>query len=204
MDIGTVIAGLLSLAILSFLYRDNPVYKFAEFLLIGVSVGYALVIAWKSAMMDLLFTPLFGNGDWSLILPLILGLMMFGRFHSKTNFISRIPLAVLIGSGAGAAIPAMLGPRILTQVSGSVVPLVREGGIPDWSGLIVLVGVLTTLAYFFFSREHRGVLGVASKAGTWFLMIFFGTTFGYTVMSRMSTFIGRAEFLLTDFLHLTR
>ena len=204
MDIGTVIAGLLTLAILSFLYRDNPVYKFAEFLLIGVSVGYALVIAWKSAMMDLLFTPLFGNGDWSLILPLILGLMMFGRFHSKTNFISRIPLAVLIGSGAGAAIPAMLGPRILTQVSGSVVPLVREGGIPDWSGLIVLVGVLTTLAYFFFSREHRGVLGVASKAGTWFLMIFFGTTFGYTVMSRMSTFIGRAEFLLTDFLHLTR
>jgi len=204
MDIGTVIAGLLTLAILSFLYRDNPVYKFAEFLLIGVSVGYALVIAWKSAMMDLLFTPLFGNGDWSLILPLILGLMMFGRFHSKTNFISRIPLAVLIGSGAGAAIPAMLGPRILTQVSGSVVPLVGEGGIPDWSGIIVLVGVLTTLAYFFFSREHRGVLGVASKAGTWFLMIFFGTTFGYTVMSRMSTFIGRAEFLLTDFLHLTR
>ena len=204
MDIGTVIAGLLSLAILSFLYRDNPVYKFAEFLLIGVSVGYALVIAWKSAMMDLLFTPLFGNGDWSLILPLILGLMMFGRFHSKTNFISRIPLAVLIGSGAGAAIPAMLGPRILTQVSGSVVPLVREGGIPDWSGLIVLVGVLTTLAYFFFSREHRGALGVASRAGTWFLMIFFGTTFGYTVMSRMSTFIGRAEFLLTEFLHLTR
>jgi hypothetical protein len=35
-------------------------------------------------------------------------------------------------------------------------------------------------------------------------MIFFGTTFGYTVMSRMSTFIGRAEFLLTDFFHLTR
>lgn len=204
MDIGTLIAGLLTLAILSFLYRDNPIYKFAEFLLVGVSVGYALVIAWKSAMMDLLFTPLFGDGDLSLLLPLVLGLMMFGRFHSKTNFISRIPLAVLIGSGAGAAIPAMLGPRILTQVSGSVVPLAGEGGSPDWSGIIVLIGVLSTLAYFFFSREHRGPLGVASKAGTWFLMIFFGTTFGYTVMSRMSTFIGRAEFLLTDFFHLTR
>ncbi len=204
MDIGTIIAGLLTLAILSFLYRDNPVYKLAEYLLVGVSVGYALVIAWKSAMMDLLFEPLFGQGDWSLILPLIFGLMMFGRFHSKTNFISRIPLAVLIGSGAGAAVPAMLGPRIMTQVSGSVVPLVGADGMPNWSGIVVLVGVLTTLAYFFFSREHRGSLGVASKVGTWFLMIFFGTTFGYTVMSRMSTFIGRAEFLLTDFFHLTR
>lgn len=204
MDFGTIIAGLLTLAILSFLYRDNPVYKLAEYLLVGVAVGYALVIAWKSAMMDLLFVPLFGNGDWSLVLPLALGLMMFGRFHANTNFISRIPLAVLIGSGAGAAVPAMLGPRIMTQVSGSVVPLVSDGGMPNWSGIIVLVGVLTTLAYFFFSREHRGTLGAASKIGTWFLMIFFGTTFGYTVMSRMSTFIGRAEFLLTDFLHLTR
>jgi hypothetical protein len=204
MDFGTIIAGLLTLAILSFLYRDNPVYKFAEFLLVGVSVGYALVIAWKSAMMDLLLTPLLGGGDWTLLLPLLLGLMMFGRFHSKTSFVSRIPLAVLIGSGAGAAIPAMLGPRILTQVSGSVVPLMGESGLPNWSGLIVLIGVLTTLAYFFFSREHRGPLGVASRAGTWFLMIFFGTTFGYTVMSRMSTFIGRAEFLLTEFLHFTR
>ena len=204
MDIGTIIAGLLTLAILSFLYRDNPVYKFAEYLLVGVSVGYALVIAWKSAMMDLLLEPLFGQGDWSLVLPLLLGLMMFGRFHAKTNFVSRIPLAVLIGSGAGAAVPAMLGPRILTQVSGSVVPLVGSTGMPDWSGIVVLVGVLSTLAYFFFSREHRGSLGVASRVGTWFLMIFFGTTFGYTVMSRMSTFIGRAEFLLTDFLHLTR
>ncbi|PWB69710.1 hypothetical protein C3F09_10105 [candidate division GN15 bacterium] len=204
MDFGTIIAGLLTLAILTFLYRDNPIYKLAEYLLVGVAVGYALVIAWKSAMVDLLFTPLFGQGDWSLLLPLILGLMMFGRFHARTSFISRVPLAVLIGSGAGAAVPAMLGPRILTQVSGSVTPLVGTDGLPNWSGLIVIVGVLSTLAYFFFSREHRGSLGVASKVGTWFLMIFFGTTFGYTVMSRMSTFIGRAEFLLTDFLHLTR
>lgn len=204
MDFGTIIAGLLTLAILSFLYRDNPVYKLAEYLLIGVSIGYALVIAWKSAMMDLLLIPLFGDGDWSLVLPLSFGLMMFGRFHTKTSFISRIPLAVLIGSGAGAAVPAMLGPRILSQVSGSVVPFLGPNGMPNWSGLVVLIGVLTTLAYFFFSREHRGALGVASKIGTWFLMIFFGTTFGYTVMSRMSTFIGRAEFLLTDFLHLTR
>lgn len=204
MDIGTIVAGLLTIAILSFLYRDNPVYKMAEYLLIGVSIGYALVIAWKSAMMDLLLTPLFGEGDWSLLLPLLLGLMMFGRFHAKTSFISRIPLAVLIGSGAGAAVPAMLGPRILSQVSGSVSPLVGVGGMPNWSEIVVLIGVLTTLAYFFFSSEHRGTLGVASKIGTWFLMIFFGTTFGYTVMSRMSTFIGRAEFLLTDFLRLTR
>jgi hypothetical protein len=85
-----------------------------------------------------------------------------------------------------------------------VVPLVTESGLPDISAIVVLVGVLTTLSYFYFSREHRGALGQSAKIGTYFLMIFFGATFGFTVMSRMSTFIGRMEFLLTDFFHLTR
>ena len=44
MDIGTAVAGVLTLAILTFLYRDNPIYKMAESLLIGVSIGYVLVI----------------------------------------------------------------------------------------------------------------------------------------------------------------
>jgi hypothetical protein len=202
--LGTIVAGLLTIAVLTFLYRDNPIYKMAEYLLVGVSIGYALVIAWNSTLVDLLLRPLFVQGEIDLIIPLVLGLMVFARFHPKTTPISRIPLAVLIGSGAGAAIPAMLGPRVLSQLSGSVSSLVDAQGIVSISGVIVLIGLLCTLAYFYFSQEHKGVLGKFAYAGTYFLMIFFGTTFGYTVMSRMSTFIGRMEFLLTDFLHLTR
>jgi hypothetical protein len=203
MDLATVIAGILTLAILSFLYRDNPAYKMAESLLIGVSIGYFLVITWNNSLMALLFTPLFSGGRVGLVIPLVLGLLMFGRFHSKTVVLSRIPIAVLIGSGAGVAIPAMLGARTMAQISATVQPLWSRSGMPDLSALVVLAGVLCTLAYFYFSREHRGALGGAANAGTWFLMIFFGTTFGYTVMSRMSTLIGRVEFLLTDFLRLT-
>ena len=203
MDWGTIIAGLLTLAILSFLYRDNPVYKMAEHLLVGISIGYTMVVTWSSTLMDLLFIPLFGEGRWLLLIPLILGIMMLGRFHSKTARLSRFPIAMMIGSGAGAAIPAMLYARTMKQVSATVAPLVNDHWIPEWSAIVVLVGVICTLCYFYFSREHKGALGSAARLGTWFLMIFFGTTFGYTVMSRMSTFIGRMEFLLSDFLHLT-
>ncbi|MEW5795440.1 MAG: hypothetical protein AB1772_03675 [Candidatus Zixiibacteriota bacterium] len=204
MDWATILAGLLTLAVLSFLYRDNPVYKTAESLLVGLSIGYFLVITWNNSLLALLVAPLFGQGRLSLVVPLVLGLMMFGRFHSKTAVWSRIPIAVLIGSGAGVAIPAMLGARTMAQISDTVRPLWSESGVPDLSVLVVLVGVLCTLAYFYFSREHRGWFGHTAKLGTWFLMIFFGTTFGYTVMSRMSTLIGRVEFLLCDFLRLTR
>ena len=202
-DPATIIAGLLTLAILSFLYRDNPIYKMAESLLIGVSIGYTLVIVWTSTLMDLLFKPLFSDGQYTLMLPLFLGLLMFGRFLAKTSSLSRIPIAVMIGSGAGVAIPVMLEARTLKQMSATVTPLVLESGFPDLSAIVVIVGVLTTLSYFYFSREHKGALGTSAKFGTYFLMIFFGATFGYTVMSRMSTFIGRMEFLLTEFLHLS-
>ena len=200
-DPGSMVAGVLTLAVLTFLYRDNPIYRLAESLLVGVSVGYVLVVVWSNTLVQTLFLPL-SQGRLALVIPLVLGLLMFGRFHQRTSFISRIPIAVVIGSGAGVAIPAMLEQRILKQISATVVPLVSRSGVPDLSGLVVLIGVLTTLAYFYFSREHRGPLGVAAKIGTYFLMVFFGATFGYTVMSRMSTFIGRMEFLLTDFLHL--
>jgi hypothetical protein len=204
MQAGTIVAGLLTLAILSFLYRDNPVYKLAEYLLVGTAIGYALVIAWNSTLVDLLISPLSQGGHIDLYIPLALGLMMFARFHPKTAALSRIPLAILIGSGAGAAIPAMLGPRILTQLTGSVSSVVDATGIGMLNGAIVIVGLMCTLAYFYFSHEQKGALGRVSYLGTYFLMVFFGTTFGYTVMSRMSTFIGRVEFLLVDFLRIAK
>jgi hypothetical protein len=200
-DVGTLIAGVLTLAILTFLYRDNPIYRLAESLLIGVSIGYTLVTVWNTTVMDLLLEPLSG-GELLLIVPLLLGIMMFARFHGKTLPLSRIPIAVMIGSGAGIAIPVMLEARTIRQIQATTAPLVNAEGF-DVATLVVLAGVITTLLYFYFSREHKGALGGTARVGTWFLMVFFGTTFGYTVMSRMSTFIGRMEFLLTDFLHLT-
>jgi hypothetical protein len=71
-------------------------------------------------------------------------------------------------------------------------------------GIIIFLGITTTLAYFFFSKEHKGWFGATAKMGTWFLMIFFGATFGYTVMSRISLLIGRMQFLLGDFLHIIK
>lgn len=204
MDFGTLTAGILTLAIYTFLYKDNPVYRLAESWLIGLSIGYTLVIFWQTTLIDNLFSPLFGEGRAIMIIPLILGLLMFSRFFKNISWMSRIPIAFMIGAGAGVSIPVMLYARTLKQVSASVMPLIGDNGVFNFEALVIAVGLLSTLAYFYFSREHKGAMGKAAKLGTYFLMIFFGTTFGYTVMSRMSTFIGRVDFLLTDFLHVIK
>ena len=69
-----------------------------------------------------------------------------------------------------------------------------NGGL-DWgamlSNFILVSGVICTLIYFFFSKEHKGAFGVASRYGIWILMVAFGAAFGYTVMARISILIGR-------------
>ena len=66
--------------------------------------------------------------------------------------------------------------------------------------LTIVVGVLSCLTYFFFSIEHKGVVGGVSRLGIWFLMITFGAGFGYTVMGRIALMAQRLEFLADDWL----
>jgi hypothetical protein len=196
MTIETLVAALFTLAIFSFLYKENPIYRAAEHILVGISVGYYLVILVEETIFSKVIDPIFLDGRMLSLIPAVLGIMMFSRLSRKTGWLARIPLAILIGAGAGVSIPAMLQARILKQMSASMVSLTSIGSI------VVLVGVISSLAYFYFSREQSGWFGGLAKIGTYFLMIFFGATFGYTVMSRVTLLIGRMEFLLSDFLGL--
>ena len=194
MDLGTLIAAILTLFIFSFLYRDNPFYKFAEYLLVGISVGYFIVISIKTTVVPKLIFPIFREGDLLYLIPGILGFFMFLRFFPKLAWLSRISMALIIGAGAGVSIPAMMQAQIFAQMKASM------GSFASINNIIVVLAVITTLSYFFFSREHKGALGTSAKIGVFFMMIFFGATFGYTVMSRVTLLIGRAQFLLGDFL----
>jgi len=103
-------------------------------------------------------------------------------------------MALIIGAGAGMTIPAYTQARIIAHMKASMVSLVTIDGV------IIVVALSCTLMYFFFSKEQRGAYGVLAKLGIYFLMIFFGATFGYTVMSRISLLIGRMQFMLGDWL----
>ncbi|HBC46380.1 MAG TPA: hypothetical protein DCZ43_04980 [candidate division Zixibacteria bacterium] len=213
-NIGIWIAALLTLAIYSFLYKDNPFYRFAECLLIGISVGFLLVVTVDTTLMPKAVNPLatsfmalFHGGPFLnfflVLIPVILGLMMFARFVPGLAWLSRIAIALYIGFGAGAAIPANMQSLILKQVEATIRPFLAFGTIGNLINLVIIaLGLIATLAYFFFSKPHTGNLGLVAKLGTYFLMIFFGATFGYTVMARISLLIGRITFLLRDWLGL--
>ncbi|MEO0080418.1 MAG: hypothetical protein ABIK44_07070 [candidate division WOR-3 bacterium] len=197
----TWVAAVLTLGIFSFLWRDNPFYKFCEHLFVGVSVGYTIALTWYNSVYPDLVTPLFRQGKLLYIIPLVLGLCYFCRFIPKVSWLIRFPMAFVLGWASGVAIPAYFQTNVIKQIQGTLLSpaILARWDVFLWA-LISFVGVICSVLYFFFSREHRGALKLASETGIIFLMVGFGASFGYTVMARMSLLIGRFQFLLRDWL----
>jgi hypothetical protein len=187
----------------SFLYKDNPFFKFGEHVFVGVSVGYLLTISYYQVMINKLYIPMTQQGKWWLLVPAFLGLLLLARFIPSIAWLSRISFAFLLGISSGVAIPRQISSFILKQIEGTLKPLVTvsDGGtawitLAGLNALLVLIGVVSVLFYFFFSLEHTGTVRRVARVGIYFLMVSFGAAFGYTVMARMSLLIGRFDELM--------
>ena len=210
--IGAWVATGLTLFIFSFLYKDNPLFKLAENLYVGVSVGYTIVKTYDTVIVHLIWKPIIENGEWALLIPVAIGTLMLTRYVPKAAWLSRYAFAFIVGVGSGLAIPRVISSYILKQIEDTVRPLMvlvpGEGltftmnllnPASSLNTIIILIGVSSVLFYFFFSVEHTGPGKAVARTGILFLMIAFGAAFGYTVMARMSLLIGR----LTDLIEFT-
>ncbi len=229
---GAWVAVFFTLAIFSFLYKDNPFYKIAEHAYIGISAGYWLSIGfwtiiqpnllgrlWPSkeyseesfwySIYDFLgsiIPSVFPNGgidkghnmDLTYIIPLVLGIMMILSIFKQFNWMARWGIAYTVAIAAGLRAYGYLNSYILGQIKGTIVPLanteypifhISEPSLLN--NLLILIGTVTGLLYFFFSREQSGSFGKITRLGIYFLMISFGASFGFAVMGRISLLIGR-------------
>ena len=233
--LGAWLVVLLTLCIFSYLYDDNPFYKAAEHLFIGVSAGYwASLFFWTQIQPNLfgrLWPSRFVEDDGSIlisiwyviyeifnfittgfgvldrnvfpeggigeremqlsyVIPFILGIFMLLRLVPKFGYLARWAIAYIVGMTAGLRFYSFLNSNVRMQIQASAVDFTS-----DWIGiinaLILFIGTLTGLIYFFFSTEHKGTIGKLSKIGIYFLMIKFGASFGFAVMGRISLLIGR-------------
>lgn len=222
---GIWVSALMTLAVISFLYRDNPLYKLAEAVIVGVSAAYWMVVAFWTTLVPNLFGKLAPEAihrwaipgmspardeHWYLyFVPLVLGVMLIWRLAPRGGWIARWPLAFIIGTFAGLRLVHFLQADFQSQVQAGIVPLIAldaaTGRFDAWTSVqngLVFFGTLATLVYFFFSIDHAGIVGKVSRVGIWVLMITFGASFGFTVMGRIALLANRVEFLFDDWLWL--
>lgn len=205
--LGVWVAAFFTLCIFSFLYRDNFFYKLAEHIFVGISAGYGVALQWQNVLVPNLIKPLFfeprpllDKERLLLIIPFILSALLFTRLFPKISWLSRWALALLIGIFSGAAIIGFGSGDLILQINANLLPLKTNSFLTTFNNLILTIGLITCLLYFFYSKEHKGGFGFIARVGIYFLMISFGASFGYTVMSRMSLLIGRVYFIFGQWL----
>lgn len=205
--LGPWVAALLTLMVFSYLISDNPLYRLAEHLFVGSALGYAIVVALQDVLLPRLSTlaqdPV---GYWHLLIPLLLGLFLLAKGRVSTAWLGNISIGFLFGVGAALAIGGALVGSLLYQVRDSMLPLLpgEGGGRSAIDNLILVVGTLGSLTYFYFTaggaQKARGLpasaLRLGALIGKWFIMITLGALFANAVVARVSLLVGRLDFLV--------
>ncbi|MHB0913367.1 MAG: hypothetical protein ACYC2Y_07970 [Armatimonadota bacterium] len=194
---------LATLAIFSVLYKENAAYRLVEHIFIGAAAGYYVVVTWKNVLKPQWWDQITA-GHWYWIFALVTGGMFYFIYSQRQAWISKLLFGALLGMVAGMAFKGFAGLTI-DWIRESFKPVAGVPVSTAANNLIFILVLLSVMAYFFFSFEHRTpARRVPANIGRWVLMFAFGAMFGSTVMARMSLLIGRVYFLLHDWMHLAR
>ena len=74
----------------SYLIKENAVYNFAEHLLVGMAVGRGIAYTIEVQLQPRIVDGIIGQGRWSLIIPAIIGCLIYFRFVRGYEWVSRI------------------------------------------------------------------------------------------------------------------
>jgi hypothetical protein len=178
----------------------------SEAIFVGVSAGYWVVTLfwqnWVGKFWD-------GVGEHAYLwVGAILGAMMLMRLIPKIGWISRWPLAFIVGATSGFWLMNYLTANCMAQVQATIFPIFGENfdasAATVIGNIVLVVGTFCGVIYFFFSKAHKGAFGAAARFGVWTIMITFGAMFALTIMNRMSLLIGRTSFIFGEWLGLIR
>lgn len=179
-----IIITILILMTYSILYRENIFYHFIEVIVIGFLMGYTIYAA-ITTLQSTLISPLMA-GALILIVPAISGILLYTTFIDRYRFLSRWVTAAVAGTGMGLATSRSIPVSILGQISGLYLNVSKADAFTIINWLIILSATISGLAYFIFTKEHKGVLGKVTKLGLIFMMVAFGTTFGASNFTKQS------------------
>lgn len=206
------IAAILTLMVYSYLISDNPLYRLAEHLLVGSSIGYAAVVGLHDILLPRLFRPLAQDPatNWPYLIPLLLGLLLLAKARPTAAWVGNTSVAFLFGVGAALAIGGALLGSLLPQIRASWLPLPpgAAGGIEAaLDNVCLVIATIGTLAYFYFTvgsgtGPQNALIRFCATIGKWVMVITFGAIFGNRVMTYVSLLIERLHFLLGDWLGL--
>jgi hypothetical protein len=205
---------ILTLMVFSYLIGDNPLFRIAVYLFIGVASGYAATVIWHYVLVPKLFQPLTARDPNQLLLaivPLMFSLSLLTKLSPRISWIGNFAMAVLVGVGAAAAVGGALLGTVVPQVQASIDAFDwrAAGSGADavrmlFEGTVMFFGTVLTLASFHFSArrsadgspQRNSILEWIAWLGRIFIAITLGVLFAGVYMAALTAMIERLSSMI--------
>lgn len=207
--ISAIVGFLLTLMVLSYLIGDNPLFRLALYLFIGVSSGYAATVIVFHVLLPKLAEV---QTNVLLVIPLILGASLLAKLSPRTSWIGNFAMAMLVGVGAAAALSGALLGTLIPQAQAAMdafdLRTSDSAFLQFANGVVMLIGTVVTLAAFQFGAKRapdgtikRNVLLEGTAwVGRLFIAITFGVLFAGVYMAALTAMIERLNSMIKLFL----
>jgi hypothetical protein len=215
--IWTIIAFLLTLAVFSYLLGDNPIFRLVMYVFVGVVSGYVAALICYQVIWARLVQPVWLGliqpiaqsrppTDTFSVIPLVMAGFLLAKLSPRLSSLGNWVMAVVVGMGAAVAISGAVMGTLFTQFQATLTPFDLQaggnlGGLLE--GVIVLIGTVTSLAYFHFGariqpgkspQRHFLIEGMA-QVGQFFIGITLGALFVGVFSAALTALIERLVFL---------
>ena len=212
------ISFIITILILSYLIGDNPLFRAAVYVFVGVAAGYVAAVAVNEIILPLLLQPIFSGAVLvnpalaaSLAIPLLGSILLLFKISPRLSHLGQLPMAYLVGVGAavtiGGALLGTLFPQITATFDNFNVSLAVErntnAAFMILNGAAILIGVVGTLAYFHFGASQKTdgsvrrniVVSSLSWVGRVYIAVTFGVLFAGVYMAALTALIERMDSL---------
>jgi hypothetical protein len=223
--LGLWLAALLTVFTLSYAFGDNPLFRGAAYLFVGVSAGYAAAVAVEDVLFPYLIDPILALAVGT---PVIdpgelavrggISVLLFAKLSPRTARLGNPVTALLVGAGAALAIAGALQGTLIPQVGAArsvfdadTFELALQGGYYGEAagvllqGFILLLATISTLAYFHFTASERGnqpprrniLIDALAWVGRIFIAITLATLFSGVLLAALAALVERLGFLFS-------
>lgn len=205
MDIWTITGAVLTLIVLSRIAGDNPIFRLSQYLFVGLSLGFSVIILWSQILQ--FWQPAFEQGEPAgvglIVVPLLLGLLLLSRLGGqRLSWIANLPLGILFGVAAALAAGGALLGTTLPQIQATVTPTQAGADLATQIGswIVLPLGVILVLLSFTYTGKQAGrgtpLWCAISSAGRWLLIGSLGGFFAGAMLTFLNALVERVDFLI--------
>lgn len=197
---------LFTVLVFSYLLGDNLLFRIGTYIFVGVTAGYVASVAmWQVVYPRLIYPLVYGAPTDKLLafFPLLLTGFLLFKISPRTSHLGSPAMAYVVGVSAavtvGGAVLGTIFPQTLATID--IFDLARASSpfASLFSGVIILVSLVGTLAYFHFGARVTSdgtvrrfmFIELLSWVGRISIAITLGVLFAGVLLASLTAFIER-------------